>query len=538
MKYKFSDIVDIPKLQSLMEGLYSLTNILSAILDIDENILVSVGFHEICRNYHRENRETEFLCRQSDALIKKYLKENPDPIEPYIFYTCANGLIDAAAPIIIDGEHLATIFQGQFFFEEPDLEKFRRQARRYGFDEEKYIELVSTVPIYSKEKLDLIMNYFRQLAEMLAQMGLANLKLIESREKSLQESEERLKTIINNTPNVAIQSYDDDGKILFLNKASETLFGWTCDEAIGKSLDQLNFDKKEADQFVKLLKVADETQKPVEPLEWIYKNRDGIEKYVYSTIFPIRFSEGRKEFICMDIDITDKKRFEKEMYRLEQLNLIGEMAAGIGHEVRNPMTAVRGFLQILAERNYPQQDKEYFSLMIEELDRANSIITEFLSLAKNKAILLENKNLNSLITALAPLIAANTTVNNQTLILELNEVSELFLDEKEIRQLILNLSRNANEAMPPGGNLTIKTFQIGNEVVLEVQDDGAGIKPEIIDKIGTPFFSTKDNGTGLGLAVCFSIAARHNAKISVTSASGKTTFSVCFKNTKADIWGI
>ena len=529
LKYKFTELVDISLLQNLMEGLYLASNISSGIQDIDGNILVAVGWREICLKYHRVNSETELLCRQCDQYLKEYLKERLANSEPYICYTCANGLIDAAAPIIIDGEHLATIFQGQFFFEEPDIEQFRRQATRYAFNEEEYLKALAKVPIYSKAKLDSIIHFFLQLAGMLAEMGVAKLRLIESKETALQEGAERLKTIIDNTPNVAIQSYDENGKIQFSNKASETMFGYVSEEVVGKNLNQLFSDKEVVNKFLELSKAANETGKPAEAIEWTFTNINGIEKCVYSILFPIHFSEGKKELICMDIDITDKKHFEKEMYRLERLNLVGEMAAGIGHEVRNPMTTVRGFLQILGNKNYNQQDKEYFILMIQELDRANSIITEFLSLAKNKVITLEIKNLNSVISILNPLIEANVFLSDQELKLDLGEIPELLLDEKEIRQLILNLAQNGIEAMSRGGCLTIRTYKKSDEVVLEVQDEGHGISPELVDKIGTPFFSTKDNGTGLGLAVCYSITSRHNAQMSVTSDRRGTIFKICFK---------
>lgn len=526
MKYKFSEVVDIPKLQNLMEALYLVSGIPSGIIDTEGNILVAVGWREICKNFHRVNRETEVLCRQSDGYIAEHLHNG----KPYICYTCANGLIDAAAPIIIDGEHLATIFQGQFFFEEPDVEQFRRQARKYGFDEDEYIKSLAKVPIYSKDKLDSIMHFFRQLAEMVAQMGLDQLHLIESKEKALQESEECLKTIINNTPNVSIQVYDENGRIKFLNKASETMFGWVCNEAIGKTLDQLSFDKKHAKRFFELLKVVDEMGKPTEPIDWIYTNKYGIRKNLITILFRINMPECRKEFFSMDIDVTEKKRFEKEMYRFEQLNLIGEMAAGIAHEVRNPMTTVRGFLQLSGNKNILRQDKELFDLMIQELDRANGIITEFLSLAKNKMINLELKNLNSVISTLTPLIEAVVREFDQNLKLDLGEIPELLLDEKEIRQLILNLAKNGIEAMPSGGgHLTIRTYQQNDEIIMEVQDEGEGISPEIIHKIGIPFFTTKEKGTGLGLAVCYSIAARHNAKIAITSDSRGATIIIRFK---------
>ena len=348
-------------------------------------------------------------------------------------------------------------------------------------------------------------------------------------EKALQKSEERLNTIINNTPNVAIQSYDENGTVQFINKASEIIFGWVNDEVVGKKIDQLNFDKDAMNKFSELLKIADKTGKPIEAMEWIFKDEDGNEKSILSTIFPINVSEGKREFISLNIDITEKKRLEKEMHRLEQLNLIGQMAAGIGHEVRNPMTTVRGLLQLLGTRNHNRKDIEFFELMIQELDRANSIITEYLTLAKNKTIALEMKNLNSMIAVLTPLIESIVRESDQDLNLDLGEIPDLFLDEKEIRQLILNLMKNGIEAMTSRGCLTIKTYTQSDEVVLEVQDEGVGISPEIIDEIGIPFFTTKEKGTGLGLAMCYSIAARQNAKISVESTNGKTTFSVRFK---------
>lgn len=235
-------------------------------------------------------------------------------------------------------------------------------------------------------------------------------------------------------------------------------------------------------------------------------------------------------FLKVAEDITEQKRIEKEMARLERLSLVGEMAAGFGHEVRNPMTVVRGFLQLLGEKKELTHYKEYFKLMMDELDRANSIITEYLSLAKNKVLDLKAGNLNTVVNALLPLIYADGINSDKQVKIELQETPDLFFDEKEIRQLILNLVRNGFEAMPSGGHLTISTHGDFQEVVLSVQDEGTGIAPEVLEKLGTPFFTTKDTGTGLGPAVCYSIAARHNATIEVKTGPSGTTFYVRFRN--------
>lgn len=222
------------------------------------------------------------------------------------------------------------------------------------------------------------------------------------------------------------------------------------------------------------------------------------------------------------------KNLKKEMARLERLNLIGEMAASIGHEIRNPMTTVRGFLQIMSTKREFMSRHEEINLMIEELDRANLIIKEYLNLANNKAINLQRNSINGIVTTLYPLIKADAMLHDKNVTLELGEISELYLDEQEIRQLLLNLARNGLEAMSNGGNLKIKTWTDKNKTILSVSDQGKGIDSQFIDKVGTPFFTTKDEGTGLGLAVCYSIAARHDASIRLETGNTGTVFHVEF----------
>ena len=139
-------------------------------------------------------------------------------------------------------------------------------------------------------------------------------------EKALQDSEERLNAIIENTPNVAIEGYDLNGNIIYWNKAAERLFGWTQKEALGKTIDQLILDKESAEEFHKILKNLDKLNKPSEPSEWKCRNKNGNEITVYSTVFPIPSSGGKKEFICMDIDITQRKKAEEEIRYLQEFN--------------------------------------------------------------------------------------------------------------------------------------------------------------------------------------------------------------------------
>lgn len=227
-------------------------------------------------------------------------------------------------------------------------------------------------------------------------------------------------------------------------------------------------------------------------------------------------------------DITTRKNLEKITSMLDRMNMVGSMAATVAHEIRNPMTTVRGYLQLMEKREKYQTDKENFNLMIEEIDRANSIICEYLSLSKEKLAKLEKCSLNTIIEALFPLIQAAANSSKVSVSLHLTAISELLLDENEIRQLLLNLVRNSIEAMPEGGNLTIHTFQEDSNIVLSINDQGSGIPPHILDNLGTPFITTKDTGTGLGLPICYQIAHRHNASIKINTSHEGTTFLITF----------
>ncbi len=258
----------------------------------------------------------------------------------------------------------------------------------------------------------------------------------------------------------------------------------------------------------------------------------GIKTMLISFMRMLDVSDKFKGTVIICTDITERKQMEAAMSRLDRLHLVGEMAASIGHELRNPMTTVRGYLQILKDKDDYVQDIESFVLMIEELDRANSIITEFLSLAKNKLVQLEYKNLNDVVLNIFPLIQVKAVAQDMIINLRLGNIPDICIDDKEIRQLLLNLVYNGLESMSSGGTLAIKTYVRDEEVILAIQDQGPGIDPDVLEKLGTPFLTTKPEGTGLGLAVCYGIAARHNANIDVTTSKKGTTFIVRFPDSK------
>ena len=266
------------------------------------------------------------------------------------------------------------------------------------------------------------------------------------------------------------------------------------------------------------------------------KHQDLIHQYYLEELITERTKELQTANNLLTQEIAERKRAEVEIARLDRLNLIGEMAASICHEVRNPMTTVKGFLQLLKKKQ-ESRDKEYFDLMIQELDSANSILSEFLSISRTKSTVFECYNINDIVTSTLPLVQADALNNDILLTVELNSVPDLQLNLQEIRQLLLNLVRNGLESMPSGGQLRIRTFSTNSEVTLVVSDEGNGIAQHVMEKIGTPFFTTKEQGTGLGLAVCYGIVARHNGRISVETSRKGSTFFVYFQLIKQETIG-
>lgn len=253
----------------------------------------------------------------------------------------------------------------------------------------------------------------------------------------------------------------------------------------------------------------------------------GVALYRYSVSI-VRVAE--QDVWCYVEQST--RQAELDIARLDRLKIVGQMAASIGHEIRNPMTTVRGYLQFFARKAEFHLLVSQFQLMIDELDRANSIITEFLSLSHNKAVQKTDCNLNSIMEKMKPLIQTNALLRGLTVEFDLNHIPNIYIDEKEIQQLILNITQNGLEAMTSGGYLLIKTDVEDDDIRLLIIDQGTGIDPSILANIGTPFFTTKETGTGLGLAVCYSIAHRHGATIEFTRSEGTTICITSFPQSK------
>ncbi len=346
--------------------------------------------------------------------------------------------------------------------------------------------------------------------------------------EQLRFSEEIFSLAFEVCPFIMSISTLEEGRYIKVNNAFCTITGYSLEEIIGRTsieLGDIGFWMNPQDREVLKQETADKGS--LRDMEFWFrrKNREVRLGRYFSELIDI---QGEACLLSVIIDITDLRQMENEMNRLDRLNIVGEMAASIGHEIRNPMTTVRGFLQLMRENDSYSEVYDHFDLMIEELDRANSIVTEFLSLAKDKAVEIENGNINAIVAKLLPLLEAKAVIRDQSVVFDMKPTPDLSLDIKEIRQLILNLVNNGLESMSAGGVLKIKTWFEDGSVVMAVTDQGSGIEQSMLDKLGTPFLTTKEHGSGLGLAVCYRIATRHNARIHIDTTPQGTTFYVKF----------
>ena len=344
---------------------------------------------------------------------------------------------------------------------------------------------------------------------------------------ALQRSETQLRRITTNMLDIICET-DRNGNIIYISPSCKTVLGYEPEEALGHNV-------SEGTHPDDLKKVKAEGKRAVRSgsygkIEFRYRHKNGEWVWLETIGNTLWNERGRMAgVVFVTRDISKRKQLEKEMVRLDRLRLAGEIAASMGHEIRNPMTTVQGFLQLLKDEPGCEPYCSYFDLMIDELKAANDIITEFISMAQHKAIYLQVQDINAIVSNLYPLIAAEGLKSDKQVKLDLGDIPPINIDANEIRQLLLNLTLNGLEAMQAGGNLFIRTFLEDNKVVLAVEDQGSGIDPSVYDKLGTPFVTTKETGTGLGLAICYSIAARHNATMGVDTGPKGTTFKVAFK---------
>jgi len=223
---------------------------------------------------------------------------------------------------------------------------------------------------------------------------------------------------------------------------------------------------------------------------------------------------------------AELREIEREFAHQEKLVALGQMAAGVAHELRNPMTAVRGFAQRIFRR-LPDEDanKRYAGIILEEMDRINILIRDVLEYARKDAPVYEKVLLQEVVDEVLFIFKDTLASNPITLIKDYSDLPAFYIDVNQIKQIVTNIVSNGIDVIKEGGDLKIKIYQDGENACLDIQDSGPGIWPEILKHIFNPFFTTKSSGTGLGLSIAHRLAELHGGDIRVKTQIGQGT---CF----------
>ena len=295
------------------------------------------------------------------------------------------------------------------------------------------------------------------------------------------------------------------------------------EEIIGKSvIDFIHPDKRNISvNYINRVEAGETIYR----IEEIFGRVDGKFINVEFTAFPVYNGEKNDMHVIMK-DISEKKKTEQFLLNSEKLNVAGQLAAGIAHEVRNPLTAIKGFLQIMDRESIGS--KMYFDVLLSEVNRIELVLTELLLLSKPQNTKHKFINLESIIEQVISLMSTQAILHNIEIKKEINtDTCMISCDENQLKQVFINFIKNSIEAMPNGGPIYIKVFKRDNDsILIHIIDRGSGIPAEILKRIWEPFFTTKEKGTGLGMMICNNIIENHNGKLQISSSPNGTTIGI------------
>ncbi len=227
-------------------------------------------------------------------------------------------------------------------------------------------------------------------------------------------------------------------------------------------------------------------------------------------------------------NMKEQMELRQELLRTEKMNVVSQLAASVAHEIRNPMTSVRGFMQLMQKEDLTKEQQMYISISIEELDRAQEIINQYLTLAKPQTDQYETIDLTSTIQQSIDVMHSYAILNSIHIAQHVESSLKIEGLKLEIQQVLINIIKNAIEAIKSKGEIRILAYKdINNFVCIEIKDNGVGMSKEQLKKLGSPYYSTKEKGTGLGLTVCHQIVKQMGGKITIHSELKKgTTFTI------------
>lgn len=338
-------------------------------------------------------------------------------------------------------------------------------------------------------------------------------------EKDLEESQKNYRLIADNMTDL-IAVLDRNGQSMYVSPSHEAVLGYPQDYYMDRH-SFLDVHPDDDASFLTLVEQMIATNSPVKS-EVRYLHKNGDWKLLECSGTPVIGDDGEVEhMIIVSRDITEKRRAEEQLAKAEKLQVVGELAAGVAHEIRNPITAIKGFIQLF-QRGVIKE--EYFEVILGEFNRIEEIITEFLSLAKTQEMKPSLVNIPILLNEVITLLGSEANLMNIQISKEMDEdIPPIICDPNQLKQVFINIIKNSIESIISEGRITIRVSTESDYLSIKVSDNGIGISEERVQRLGEPFYSNKEKGTGLGLTTSFRIIKQHNGTITFQSKENHGT---------------
>jgi PAS domain S-box-containing protein len=579
MKNKLIDVIDFDRINILLEGFNKTTGFVTAILDLDGNILTKSGWRKICTEFHRVNPKTSKKCTYSDTVLAGKLAKG----EKYHSYKCLNGLVDIAVPIIIKEEHIANLFSGQFFFEEPDHGFFIKQASKYGFNTTEYLKLLEEVPVIAENKVKPAIDFLLSMTQLIAEMSAQRLEQVELN-NALKESEERFRAYVEQAAD-SLFVHDFNGKLLDVNQRACDSLGYSREELLKLSVFDVEQDFD--------LASAQEAWSKINPNQ--YFTLLGNQRRKDGSTFPIEVSlgsydkDGERYFIGQVRDITERKNAEEKIKKINQeldfrvqtrtsellnsqkalLNLVEDLneksveleesyktlgtknkeletfTYSVSHDLKAPLRGIDGYSQILLkeyESKLDEEGKRFLRTIRESAMQMNQLINDLLEYSRLERQSLRPSvvNIKNLIETLVVNITTDKIYNHFKITITIPEIG-IYADKDGLNLALRNLIENAFKFTQKQINPKIEIGYQDHDSkhTIFVKDNGIGFDMKFHDRIFEIFQrlhrSEDYEGTGVGLAMVRKAIERLNGKVWAESEVGKgSTFYIEIPKIQSD----
>lgn len=343
--------------------------------------------------------------------------------------------------------------------------------------------------------------------------------------EALQQSEEKYRIIAEHTWDL-IRVLDRAGSVVYASPSHLRVLGYHPEQLLGKNASFFIHPEDLPRIEAAISRMASELKETF--LEYRCLHAHGHTLWFESSIVPVANEHGAFQMeVVVSRDVTDRRVTEDALRRTEKMMLAGQLAAGVAHEIRNPLTAIQGFVDLLKHEDNGK-NRRYLNIIRSEIEQIDQIIKEFLLLAKPQTREKEPVDLRQLVTEVVMLLMPQANLKNVQLRMAYDELpTSVRGSDNHLKQVFVNLVKNAIEASPDGGQIRIDFEDVGSNVVIRIADDGPGVPQSLLNKLGEPFYTTKDRGTGLGLMVSFQIVRDHGGDIQFhSSPSSGTTVQV------------